>query len=291
MIRGHRRKGFQDPPKSIVDNAPIDYPKQTTEEVEIVFNSALQQSPNRSPSPTVDNNNNNSLKRCASHDPKNALQPAKIRLKVSPTRDLSPDSSLNASPIESSPSSSSSSSSSVSLIDQSEPSISPNAENQTISDQNMQPSNSCETTKPGRRIKMTPTRDQSTSLHQNGTESPKNRSYQPAVRRLNLHSDVPSPVLLSYLQSNQCRLVGAIDLCDRSHLYALLHSYYFCFCLFFTYKIRSIIASTQRRHQTSAIAQLLAEQQTNSARKNKNVCAFYCGFGLKLIVFLYTHSK
>lgn len=76
MIRGHRRKGFTDPPKPMDDIARSS----------IVINPNLM----TTPSTTLEIRNKRLFDSLGCHDPKNALQPAKIRVRkmnIVPTND------------------------------------------------------------------------------------------------------------------------------------------------------------------------------------------------------------
>lgn len=93
MIRGHRRKGFVDPPKSIADTASTEVPPKSSKTIE---------KKQRSPSPSSIMRNKRLFDSSGFHDPKRALQPAKIRcgkMKLSPTEEPVETSLLN--PLES----------------------------------------------------------------------------------------------------------------------------------------------------------------------------------------------
>lgn len=93
MIRGHRRKGFVDPPKSIDDTSSTEVPPKP---------SKTMKEKQRPPSPSFIMRNKRLFDSSGYHDPKHALQPAKIRcgkMKLSPTEEPIETSFLN--PLES----------------------------------------------------------------------------------------------------------------------------------------------------------------------------------------------
>lgn len=183
MIRGHRRKGFVDPPKPItVDLTATEAPQNSSKAIEekqrspspIAIDSDLNVTP---PTAVTEVRNKRLFDSSGFHDPKSALQPAKIRfrkMKSTPTEELLEISSNELQSSNNSPPSptliapSSIVEDSTPLtesfkLEQEQPT--PISHSQTILDtQSAQPlsppqNNELPSLKRGRRIKITPRRD------------------------------------------------------------------------------------------------------------------------------------
>lgn len=107
MIRGHRRKGFVDPPKPLADEAETEKPKNSPKKEEkkqrspspIMVDCDLDVTPPTAlptAAPVTEMRNKRLFDSSGFHDPKSALQPAKIRfrkMKSTHTIELSENSS------------------------------------------------------------------------------------------------------------------------------------------------------------------------------------------------------
>lgn len=247
MIRGHRRKGFKDPPKPIFAIAPTEIPKTIEEK-------------HRTPSPSTvpEVRNKRLFDSSGYHDPKNALQPAKIRLrkmKLTPTKEslqTSPPNTLESPSIISQPSPTLKaplftiedlSSPAASLQpQQKQPAPPPTLHSQTIVDtQNSRPLNPLETNKPpaikrGRRIKITPRREPLINLSQKAIGWPKISQHLPAIIHPNFSYVNQRIAVLSEHQPN----LGMFTYKIASNL---IDSLVFILLFCYLYENRSIICT------------------------------------------------
>lgn len=196
MIRGHRRKGFVDPPKPIADTASTELlkPSKIIEEKQrspspIIIECDLTTSP---PPTTTEVRNKRLFDSSGFHDPKSALQPAKIRFRkmLSTSTEVTSQTLSNELKLSSisppSPTPVSTIQSSTSLAESLQ-SQQKQPASTLLNRQNMQPLNSSEINKPltikrGRRIKITPRRDPLTNLSQKASGWPKQfLQHAPAI--------------------------------------------------------------------------------------------------------------
>lgn len=236
MIRGHRRKGFKDPPKPVNVATPTEISNLTETPVELTIRSPKDVQQKHQMDSPIDKShdchdtiaaqtiepvlrNKRLFDSSGYHDPKNALQPAKIRLrrlKLTPKKNslqVTPSTSPEILAPQASPPTFQQSSSIVmnSQTQQIYSETTPVSHNQTVSDtQNMQSLNPTETNRSpairrGRRIKITPRRDMSIKFQsQNSIGRPKMLQYMPATAYSNVQN-VYSPQI-SVLSQNQMNL-------------------------------------------------------------------------------------
>lgn len=232
MIRGHRRKGFKDPPKPVV--APVEIPRPSAHEKLIKMPSPIKKTCDKRivPSTVPEVRNKRLFDSTGFHDPKNALLPAKLRLK--PTKESSQTASSNElksssicspSPILIEPLSSTKHSNSLAVpiqCQQKQPIAPPPPtilHNKPISNkQNKRPPNPSETnksaaTKRGRRIKITPRRETNTKSPEKAIERPKISQCVPSVIRPNFpYAPNQRVAVLSDHQSNLSMLINCLKL-------------------------------------------------------------------------------
>lgn len=267
MIRGHRRKGFVDPPKPVVDEKATETPKEPQESPK------AREEKQRSPSPitmecdlnvtppsaVIEVRNKRLFDSSGFHDPKSALQPAKIRfrrMKSTPTEEL-----LEISSNESKASDDSLPSSTIKALLAAVEDSTPPAESSEQSKQSQptpildeticisdteseQPSsppqsNELPTVKRGRRIKITPRRDTLTNSEnpKKETDCPKNVQQAPATIQ---------PISLPFTCNQQNAMLSSFQP---------------------SLGISPSFIVPQNLYQTSAVAQLLIHQQMFSTQQ------------------------
>lgn len=181
MIRGHRRKGFKDPPKPNGAEALTDIPNlaEEAEETQQKQQSHLSTEKNRD---SIIIRNKRLFDSFGNHDPKNALLPAKLRhrgMNRTPTEYSFPESSSTS---HVSPPSR--------TIQQTPPTIM-NSKPEQLDTQDTNSANTPPATKRCR-IKITPKRGSSAYLPQNENECPEIPQHTPAFAYPSLDPSVPN---------------------------------------------------------------------------------------------------